>query len=120
MSEATMSIDEQPVDFIPYNEFRNGLPFGRFRVIVNPGLAQKYMKQRLYVIAISIPMISVGLGLAFAGFRWTGAFLVIAGVLVNRIVKMQAPKILLHLATRDPAVYRDALEREIMEVRRAR
>lgn len=120
MNEATLSSEEQPVEFIPFNEFRNGLPFGRFRVIVNPNLAQKYMRQRLYIIAISIPMIAIGLGLAFSGFRWTGAFLVIAGVLLNRIVKMQASKILLHMATRDPAVYRDALEREIMEVQRTR
>ncbi len=30
-------------EFIPFEEFRNGLPHGRFRVIVNPALAVPFV-----------------------------------------------------------------------------
>jgi len=111
--------DERPVEFIPFNEFRNGLPFGRFRVIVNPKLAQKYMNQRLFVTGISIALVALGLLLVFSGVRWFGAVIVILGVALSRIIRSQAPKMLLHLAMRDERVYREALDKEILEVRRA-
>jgi hypothetical protein len=43
----------------------------------------------------------------------------VAGFLLHRVVKAQAPKILLHLAGRDDRTYREAIAYEIMEVRRA-
>jgi hypothetical protein len=61
---------QDTVEYIPFEEFRHGLPQGRFRVIVNP-------------------------------------------------VKTQAPRILLHLATRVPSVYEQATGHGVMEVRRA-
>lgn len=119
MSESTTSDELQRVEFIPFNEFKNGLPFGRFRVIVNPKLAQKYIKQRLFVTGVSVTLIAFGLALAYSGGRWFGAALVIIGIVANRLVRSHAPKMLLHLATKDPTVYHHAIEQEIMEVRRA-
>jgi hypothetical protein len=120
MSESSTDNEQlQPVEFIPFNEFKNGLPFGRFRVIVNPKLAQKYMKQRLFIVGTALGLIVFGLGMAFSGATWFGGGLVVIGVALNRIVKTQAPKMLLHLATRNPDVYHEVLDKEIMEVRRA-
>jgi hypothetical protein len=110
--------DPRPVEFIPFNEFRNGLPYGRFRVIVNPKLAQQYMKKRLFVAGISLGLVALGLLLVFAEVRWVGALLVVLGVALSRIVRSQAPKMFLHLAMRDQAVYREGLDQEILEVRR--
>jgi hypothetical protein len=119
MSETSTIDDLQPVEFIPFNEFKNGLPFGRFRIIVNPKLAQKYMKDRLNVVPVALVLIIVGLALAFYGARWFGGGMVVIGVLANRLVKSQASKMVLHLATRDASVYRDLLEKEVMSVHRA-
>jgi len=45
---------------------------------------------------------------------------VLAGVAAHRLVSAQAPKILLHMATQDARIYREAIEFEILEVRLAR
>lgn len=119
MSETSTSDELQPVEFIPFNEFKNGLPFGRFRVIVNPKLAQRYMKERLNAVIVIIVMIVVGLALMFYGARWFGAALVIIGFVISRVLKSQSPKMVLHLATKDPAIYRDLLDKEVMSVHRA-
>jgi hypothetical protein len=41
------------------------------------------------------------------------------GILAHRLVERQAPKILLHMATQDARIYREAIEFEILEVRLA-
>ncbi|HEY0823686.1 MAG TPA: hypothetical protein VGD76_07860 [Ramlibacter sp.] len=106
-------------EYIGHEEFRAGLPAGRFRVVVNPKLARRYVAQRLLLIVFVMPIIGVGLALALTGRTWPGALLVAAGVLLNRVVMWQAPKILLHMATRDPAVYEFVTQNGLMEVRRA-
>jgi hypothetical protein len=107
-------------EFIPHGDFRAGLPAGHFRIVVDPKLARRYVAQRLMLIVVVIPVIGVGLALALSGRTWPGALLVAAGVLLNRLVMWQAPKILLHMAQRDPAVYLFTTQNGILEVRRAR
>ena len=105
--------------FIPHQEFKTGLPRGRFRVIVNPERAQKYIKHKLLVVGIALPMIGIGAALAISGYPWVGAPLVLIGILLPRYIKKQAPKILLHLAQNDAKTYQEAIEYEILEVRMA-
>jgi hypothetical protein len=90
--------------FVPHQEFKTGLPRGRFRVIVNPERAQKYIKHKLLVVS---------------GYPWVGAPLVLIGILLPRYIKMQAPKILLHLAQNDIKTYQEAIDYEILEVKMA-
>ena len=106
--------------YVPHHEFRSGLPAGRFRVIVNPERARKYVKHRLLLTALILPIIGTGIGMAFYGYRWLGLGLVIVGVLAHRLVSYQAPKILLHMATQDAKIYHEAIDFEILEVRLAR
>ncbi len=112
--------DEQDtVEHIPFDEFRNGLPHGRFRIIVNPALAAPFVAHRTHATPLAIAMIGPGIAAALVGYPWTGGLLVAAGILLRRVVKTQAPRILLHLATRVPSVYEHATEHGVMEVRRA-
>jgi hypothetical protein len=115
--------DPAPVDdgvpYIAHAEFRSGLPHGRFRVVVDPARARPYVMQRLRMQAVAIALTGLGAALALSGQPWPGVALVAIGVIVNRVVKRQAPKILLHLALNDAAVYRDVTENAIMEVRRS-
>ena len=105
---------------VSHAEFCSGLPAGRFRLIVNPERARKYVRHRLFIIAITLPLAGVGAALALSGQPWTGLALVLAGVLLHRLVTLQAPRILLHLATQDARTYHEAIEYEILEVRLAR
>jgi hypothetical protein len=102
---------------IPHDEFSAGLPAGRFNVIVNPVLAQKYVRHRLFVIGISLPLLGVGAALALSGYVWAGLPLVAAGFLLPRVIKAQAPKILLYLAQHDAKTYFEAMNFGILEVR---
>ena len=115
-----MAADDQSefAEYIAHEEFRTGLPAGRLRVVVDPKLARRYIARRLLLVVVVMPVIGVGLALALTGRTWPGALLVAAGVLLNRAVMWQAPKILLHMALRDPAVYEFATHNGIMEVRR--
>ncbi len=106
-------------EYIPFEEFRNGLPYGRFRVIVNPALAVPFVAFHTRATPVALALIGPGVGLALLGHAIIGAVLVAAGVLLRRLVKTQAPRILLHLATRVASIYEAAAEHGVMEVRRA-
>jgi hypothetical protein len=103
--------------FIPHQEFKTSLPRGRFRVIVNPERAQKYIKHKLFVIGIALPLMGLGAALALSGYPWAGLPMVLIGILLPRVIKKQAPKILLHLTQNDAKTYQEAIEFEILEVR---
>ena len=107
-----------PLD-VSHQEFRSGLPAGRFRLIVNPERAQKYVKHRLFVVGIALPLLGIGAALSLSGYFWLGLPMVLAGVLLPRIIKAHAAKILLHLALHDARTYHEAIDYEILEVRRA-
>ncbi|MDO9357699.1 MAG: hypothetical protein Q7T70_01740 [Polaromonas sp.] len=104
---------------VSHQEFRTGLPMGRFRLIVNPERAQKYVKHRLFVVGISLPLLGIGTALALSGYFWWGLPLIVVGALMHRVIKAQAAKILLHLALSDAKVYQEAIDFEILEVRRS-
>lgn len=110
-SEQTLSID--------FETFQRGLPAGLYRVIVNPEKARKYMRHRLMLTLLTLPVIGTGVGMGLWGYTWTGLGLVVFGVLLNRGVGARAPHMLLHLASTDTRVYAEAIDFEILEVRAA-
>lgn len=112
------SADTEFAEPVAFEEFRAGLPAGRFRVVVNPKLARRYVAQRLMLLVLITPVIGVGIALALQGARWPGALLVAAGVVVHRLLMWQAPALLLQMATRDAKVYAHATQEGLMEVRR--
>lgn len=109
--------DNSPPLLLPHDEFRAGVPAGRFDLIVDPARAQRYVKHRLFVVGISLPLLGIGAALAVSGYPWIGLPLVIAGMLLHRVVKAHATKILLHLALGDAKTYFEAMEFAILEVR---
>ena len=93
------------------------MPAGRFELIVNPERAQRYVKHRLFVVGISLPLLGIGAALALSGYPWFGLPMVLVGMLLHRVVKAHATKILLHLALTDAKTYFEAMEFAILEVR---
>ncbi len=116
---APEATDEQAL-LVPYAEFRRGLPAGQFRVIVNPERARKFVRHRLLMMPITTAMAGIGIALALSQMPWWGLGLIATAVLLNRLVRLQAAKILLYLATQDEKTYFETMEFEILEVRRAR
>lgn len=110
---------QDTVEYIPFEEFRHGLPRGHFRIIVNPTLAVPFVAHRTHATTLAIALIGPGIAATLAGYPWTGGLLVATGILLRWSVKTQAPRILLHLATRVPSVYEQATGHGVMEVRRA-
>jgi hypothetical protein len=106
-------------EHVPFEEFREGLPLNRFRVIVNPELAWPFVAQRANVAPVAISVVGIGIALALAGHAIVGALVVTAGIVFRRAVRWQAPALLLQLASRIPAAYADATAQGVMEVRRA-
>lgn len=104
---------------VPYEEFKAGLPVGRFRLIVNPERAYKYVRHRLYLNGISIPLLGTGVALGLTGYLIPGTIFCVLGFGMRWFVKKEAPKILLHLIQNDAKVYYESIEFEIMEVRLA-
>ncbi|MEO7888179.1 MAG: hypothetical protein ABIR76_15735 [Polaromonas sp.] len=118
-AEGAENVESASAIYVPHQEFRTGLPHGRFRVIVNPERAQKYVKHRLFVVGISLPMLGIGVVLSLYGYLWVGLPMIVIGVLMHRVIKAHAPGILLHLALHNAKTYEEAMEYEILEVRRA-
>ena len=110
--------DDNVAPYIGFEEFRDGLPQGRFHVVVNPSLAQRFVAQRVNVLPVAIAILGVGIALALAGYVVVGAVMVTLGIVFRRVVKTQAPKILLHLTSRDGAAYAEATAHGVMEVQR--
>lgn len=102
---------------VTHSEFCRGLPAGQFNLIVDPVKARKYIRQRLFLLPLMLPVVGIGAALAISGHPWIGLALILGGGFVHRIVTHQAPKILLHLAIKDPRTYFEAIEYEILEVR---
>lgn len=117
MNESDTSTETFAPPHVTHAEFRAGLPAGRFRLIVNPERAQKYVKHRLFVVGISLPLLGIGTALALSGYLWLGIPMMIVGALLHRVVKAHAARILVHLALDDPKTYLEAIEYEILEVR---
>ncbi len=116
----TQHPDSETAEFIAFEEFRNGLPFGRFHVIVNPDLARRFVTQRVNATPLAIAIIGIGIASALAGHVVVGAVLVAIGVVFRRVVRWQAAAILLQLSSHLPSIYFDATELGVMEVRRTR
>ena len=114
----TEAADGEYAEYVAYEDFRSGLPAGRFRVIVDPKLARRYVSQRLMLVVVVLPVIGVGMALALTGRTWPGLALIATGVLLNRVVMWQAGRILLHLALHDPKTYLQVTQSGVMEVRR--
>lgn len=115
------TVDEAPqaAEYIAFEEFRGGLPQGRFRVVVNPALAGPFVSHRTHAAALALALIGPGIASALVGHPVLGGLLVAAGIVLRWGVKRQAPRILLHLAARVPSVYEQATEHGVMEVQRA-
>lgn len=105
---------------VSHAEFCRGLPAGHFRLIVNPERARKFVRHRLLILPITLALAGIGVALAVVGHPFWGLGLVGAAVVFNRLISAQAAKILLHLVTEDEPTYLQAMEFEILEVRRAR
>lgn len=119
MNEPQPTAETDASQYVTHEQFCAGLPAGRFRLIVNPERAQKYVKHRLFVVGIALPLLGIGTALSLSGYFWFGLPMVVVGALLPRVVKAHAAKILLHLALHDARTYNEALEFEILEVRHA-
>lgn len=117
MTDPTADADSVP--YIAHDEFRAGLPYGRFRIVVNPKLSRPYVVQRTRIDFFAVAVIGAGAVVALSGAVWIGGALVAVGIAANRLVRNQSGKILLHLAARDAAVYHECTAQGVMEVRRS-
>ncbi|MBK7550072.1 MAG: hypothetical protein IPI20_20860 [Rhodoferax sp.] len=77
---------------VSHADFCRGLPAGHYRLIVNPVKARKYVRQRLFIVAISMPMSAIGVLLALSGSTWWGLGLVLASFVLHRGVSAHAAK----------------------------
>lgn len=105
---------------VEHKEFCENLPLGRYRVIINPHKADRFLKHKLFIMGVTVPLIGIGIALVLWGFIYIGLALGAIGFALPRIIKHQAGRILLHLALNDAKTYYDAIEYEIMEVRLSR
>lgn len=118
VTTAEESTNHSPALLLPHEEFRAGVPAGRFDLIVNPERAQRYVRHRLFIVGISLPLLGIGAALAVWGYPLIGFPMVLLGMVLHRIVKRHATRILLHLAISDSKTYFEAMEFAILEVRK--
>jgi hypothetical protein len=111
--------EENTLPFIAHDRFKAGLHRGQFRVVMNPALARPYIAHRTRLTAWLVASIALGMLAALSGSSWLGVGIAAFGVAANRLVRYQAPKLVLHLAERDAKVYAEVTQNGVMEVRDA-
>lgn len=119
MKQSMISVHEHAPLAFSFEDFRTGLPVGRFRLIIHPFLAQRYVHQKLFVMYLALPLLAIGLTFFIYGSAWLGLPLMVLALLLNPLARVYAPRILLFLAARSAEIYRQAIEQRIMEVRLA-
>ena len=119
MKQSFVLAHDHAPSMFSFEDFRTGLPVGRFRLIIHPFLAQRYIHQKLFVMYFALPLLALGLLLGYYGNPWMGVPLVLLALLLNPLVRVNAPRILLFLAARSNDIYHQAIEQRIMEVRLA-
>lgn len=102
---------------VSHDDFRRGLPHGHYRVVINPDLAPKYVQHRLAIRMLMLPVLGIGVALGLSGYIWAGLILVTIGFLGPRLIRRHAARLLLHLASQNQDIYREAIHYEILEVR---
>jgi hypothetical protein len=117
-TEATVADDSDSAEYVPFAEFRDGLLRGRFHVVVNPKLARPFVIHRTHATQLGLALIGPGIACALLGYPVAGVLLVAAGIALRRAIGWQAAQILLHLASRHPSTYLDAISHGVMEVQR--
>jgi hypothetical protein len=115
--QRTPTLSTQEPLALSHAEFCRDLPAGRLHLIVDPVKARKYIRQRLFLVPLMLPVVGVGAALALSGHPWIGLAMILGGGFVHRLVTYQAPKILLHLTLKDSQTYFEAMEYALMEVR---
>ena len=119
LSETSAAHSADAALFVPHAEFCRGLPAGHFKLVVNPQLARIFIRQRLMLMPMALTIAGVGIALALTGQPWWGLGLVVVAVAVNRLIRHQAAKIMLQLATSSEPTYHEVMAKGILEVRRA-
>lgn len=109
---------DDSAEYVPFPEFRDGLLRGRFHVVVNPKLVRPFVIHRTHATQLGLALIGPGIACALLGYPIAGVLLVAAGIGLRRAVGWQAAQILLHLASRHPSTYLDAITQGVMEVQR--
>ena len=62
-----MAPSTEPIT-VPHAEFYQGLPAGRFRLIVNPERAKKYIRHQLFIVAVMQTMLGIGAALTLSSY----------------------------------------------------
>jgi hypothetical protein len=119
VSDTSAAEPENLAIAVSHEDFVAGLPVGRFRLIVNPQRAYRFVAHRLFLNGVSVPLLGLGIALGLVGYIWPAAIICVIGFGLRRLVKAQAANILLHLVQKDAKTYYDTIEFEIMEVRLA-
>ncbi|MDP3084295.1 MAG: hypothetical protein Q8N44_11490 [Rubrivivax sp.] len=118
MTDPSSPAANDTAEYIAFEAFRDGYARGRFHVVVNPELARRFVAQRVNAMPVTIAIVGPGIACALAGYTVIGALLVGLGIVFRRVIKWQAPKILLQLTSRQRAAYYDATTEGVMEVQR--
>ena len=119
MKQSFILAHDHAPSMFSFEDFRTGLPVGRFRLVIHPFLAQRYVHQKLFVMYLALPLLFLGLILSYYGSTWLGLSLTALALLLNPLVRVNAPRILLFLAARSAEIYHQAVDQRIMEVRLA-
>jgi hypothetical protein len=98
-------------------EFVNAARSGTLKARMPPRLATEYLSRRLLLPFFIMPFLGAGVALALIGWFVTGLLVFLVGFIVPRLIKRNAPSILLNQALRDEQLYHDLVGAGVLELR---
>ena len=89
---------------------------GEIKIEIDPQAAQRFLSARLLLPLVMMPVLGVGVALAFIGWIYTGLAVIALGIIVPRLIKRSAPQFLVQDALKDAAVYEELIRQNILQV----
>ena len=100
----------------PHHEFVTGIHAGAIQVRFDAKDAARFLSARLLLPLVMMPVLGVGVALALTGWIWTGLLIIAAGIIVPRLIKRNAPRLLIQLALEDEKLYQNLLRAQVMQI----
>ena len=100
-----------------HQDFVRGYEQGAIQVSVNRAAAARLLSARLLLPLVLLPVFGASVGLALAGYLFTGIAVFAAGVGVRFLVRATSQGFVLHRALHDPAFYDEVRSKSILVVK---
>jgi len=89
---------------------------GQLNFYMSQKTAAEYLSRRLLLPLFMLPVLGTGVALVLIGWYITGVIVFLLGYIAPRLIKKNAPSLLLYQALNDPHTYEELRSEGVLEI----